>query len=117
MRSTPACVCPPALPRRYPSAQCRCACRNDLATFDPLINGRRPTDQDIERFAGVGASQERGRQVGRDIEAVARRALELRADLGEQGRDRPGRPDSDLGGVCNNRLSKNARELRRRSWK
>src|SRR4029450_13862067 len=81
--------------------------RDDLAVLNPTIDGARPTDQDIEWFPGVGASHEICRQATVDIEIVARRRLELRANLSEPGRDRPCRPNLDFGGACDNRLSKN----------
>src|SRR5262249_38858525 len=82
--------------------------RDDLAILDPTIDDA--ADQDIEWFPGVGASHEICRQATVDIEIVARRTLELRANLSEHGRDRLCRPNFDLGGICDNRWSKNERQ-------
>jgi hypothetical protein len=90
----------------YPGA-CEIGARlgNDRASLDELIDlsGRR--HEKIEGLPRVYPAHHANRDIGHDDEPVSGGALEIRTELVQHGRDRPGREDLDLGGGRDRGLS------------
>jgi hypothetical protein len=70
--------------------------RGHAASAGPFVNGGGAADKKIEGFASSGTAGKPCRQVAGDAEAVAGGTLKFGADLRQNGRDRPGRPEAQL---------------------